>query len=154
VCRSSIRTAGSWILARPGTYMNRSGWAVACLVDRFEVPLDRLLVVYDEVSLPLGRLRLRPGGGPAGHRGMESILEELRTADVPRLRLGIAPQPAPPAESLADFVLAPFDDDELDEAEHLVERAAGAVETWAELGLEAAMGRVNRPVVADEAEIE
>lgn len=134
--------------------MNRSGWAVACLVDRFEVPLDRLLVVYDEVTLPLGRLRLRPGGGPAGHRGMESILGELRTPDVPRLRLGVAPAGELSAEALSEFVLAPFDESETAAAEELVSRAADAVRAWAELGIVAAMGRVNRPQVTSEDEIE
>lgn len=134
--------------------MNRSGWAVACLVDRFELPLDRLLIVYDEVTLPLGRLRLRPGGGAAGHRGMESILGELRTPDVPRLRLGVAPAGELSAEALSEFVLAPFDESEAEAAEELVSRAADAVQAWAELGLDAAMGRVNRPRVTSEDEIE
>lgn len=134
--------------------MNRSGWAVSCLVDRFEVPLESLLVVYDDTTLPLGRVRLRPAGGPAGHRGMESILEELRTVDVPRLRLGVAPEEPPPAEALSDFVLAPFEAEELDEVERLVERAADAVEAWSSLGVEAAMGRVNRAPVTEGAEIE
>jgi len=138
-----VRSVGDWVLARPLTYMNRSGWAVACLGDRFEVPTDRLLVVYDDVVLPLGRLRLRPGGGPAGHRGMESILEEMRTPEVPRLRLGVAPDQELSPEALSEFVLMPFDEAEVRTVDRLVERASVAVEAWAELGLESAMGRFN-----------
>src|SRR6185503_4967604 len=83
---------GEALLAMPQTYMNRSGWAARCLVETHGIdPLD-VLVVYDEVALPLGRLRLRKSGSPGGHRGLESVIENLRTDQVPRLRLGIAPE--------------------------------------------------------------
>ena len=72
-----------------------------------------MLVVYDEINLPLGKLRLRRSGSPAGHRGLESVIENLRTAEVPRLRLGVAPEAGRPGgEELVDFVLAPFAADE------------------------------------------
>ena len=73
----------------PQTYMNRSGAAVRCLVELFAVAPVDLLVIYDEVQLPLGRLRLRAAGSPGGHRGMESVVEALQTQELPRLRLGI-----------------------------------------------------------------
>jgi PTH1 family peptidyl-tRNA hydrolase len=124
--------------------MNRSGWAVRCLVDRCALPPERCLVIYDEVALPLGRLRLRPRGGPAGHRGMESIVESLRTEEVPRLRLGLAPGAGPPpAEALSGFVLSPFAADELPVVEAALARAADAVLCWAEEGIEIAMARFN-----------
>ena len=89
--------------------MNRSGYAARCLVERHGFAPEESLVVFDEVQLPLGRLRLRRSGSPGGHRGMESILENLRTDQVPRLRLGVAGADGPPpGEDLADFVLAPF----------------------------------------------
>ncbi|MBV8200478.1 MAG: aminoacyl-tRNA hydrolase, partial [Acidobacteria bacterium] len=77
------------LLAQPQTYMNRSGFAARCLFELHGLAPPAVLVVYDEVNLPFGRLRLRRSGSPAGHRGIESILENLRTDEVPRLRIGI-----------------------------------------------------------------
>ncbi|HEV7508870.1 MAG TPA: aminoacyl-tRNA hydrolase [Thermoanaerobaculia bacterium] len=133
------------LLAKPQTYMNRSGHAAHCFVERYELDPTDVLVVYDEVNLPLGKLRLRRAGSPAGHRGLESILESLRTAEVPRLRLGVAPlgDTRPPGEDLADFVLSPFAEDEREETEAMIRRAADAVEVWLRDGAEAAMGEFN-----------
>jgi PTH1 family peptidyl-tRNA hydrolase len=141
-----VSPAGSTLLARPQTYMNRSGWALRCLCDRYQVGPESCLVVYDEVALPLGRLRLRPSGSPGGHRGMESIVAALETEQVPRLRLGIAPRDgATPAGDLAEFVLASFDDGELEAAAALVELAADAVACWCAEGAATAMARFNAP---------
>lgn len=129
------------LLAKPQTYMNRSGFAARCLVERRGLSPGDLLVVYDEVALPLGRVRVRPGGGPAGHRGIESVIAELRTDEVARVRLGIAPE-EPPAD-LADFVLEPFAAGEEEAAAAMVGRAADACEAWLALGVEAAMSRFN-----------
>jgi PTH1 family peptidyl-tRNA hydrolase len=133
------------LLAKPQTYMNRSGHAAQCFAERYELDPASLLVVYDEVNLPLGKLRLRRAGSPAGHRGLESILESLRTAEVPRLRLGVAPvvDPRPPGEDLADFVLSPFAESEREETAAMICRAADAVEVWLREGAEAAMTRFN-----------
>lgn len=129
------------VLAKPQTFMNRSGFAARCLVERRGLSLGDLLVVYDEVALPLGRIRLRPRGGPAGHRGIESVLGELRTDEVARLRLGIAPERPP--EDLVGFVLAPFTAGETEAAAAAVAAAADACEAWLAEGLEAAMNRFN-----------
>jgi PTH1 family peptidyl-tRNA hydrolase len=136
---------GAVLLAKPQTYMNRSGHAAHCFAERYELDPANVLVVYDEVNLPLGKLRLRRSGSPAGHRGLESILESLRTAQVPRLRLGVAPpgDTRPPGEELADFVLSPFAEDEREETEAMIRRAADAVEVWLRDGAEAAMGKFN-----------
>jgi PTH1 family peptidyl-tRNA hydrolase len=133
------------LLAQPQTYMNRSGHAAQCFAERYELDPAGVLVVYDEVNLPLGKLRLRRAGSPAGHRGLESILESLRTAAVPRLRLGVAPlgDSRPPGEDLADFVLSPFAAEEREEAEAMIRRAADAVEVWLREGAEAAMTKFN-----------
>jgi PTH1 family peptidyl-tRNA hydrolase len=133
------------LLAKPQTYMNRSGHAAHCFVERYELDPASVLVVYDEVNLPLGKLRLRRAGSPAGHRGLESILESLRTAEVPRLRLGVAPlgDTRPSGEELADFVLSPFAKDEEEETEAMIRRAADAVEVWLRDGADAAMGKFN-----------
>src|SRR6185295_1525329 len=123
---------GEVLLAKPQTYMNRSGHAARCFVERYELDPAAVLVIYDEVNLPFGKIRLRRAGSPAGHRGLESILESLRTAEVPRLRLGVAPpaEGRPPGEDLAAFVLSPFDEGEREEAEAMIRRAADAVELW------------------------
>lgn len=137
-------TGGVW-LAMPQTYMNRSGHAARCLVERHGFQPESVLVVYDEVNLPLGRLRLRKSGSPAGHRGLESILESLRTDQVPRLRLGIAGPDGPPAgEALPEFVLAPFAEGERETVGEMVRRAADACEAWVREGADVAMNRFNR----------
>lgn len=139
-----IGDAGEVLLAKPLTYMNRSGHAARCLVERRGLEPPAVLVVYDEVSLPLGRLRLRPSGSPGGHRGMESVIASLRTEDVARLRLGIGPEGGVPGEEMLDFVLEPFARDEREAAAEMVERAADACRVWIEQGGQAAMNRFNQ----------
>jgi peptidyl-tRNA hydrolase, PTH1 family len=132
------------LLAQPQTYMNRSGWAARCLVETHGLDPSGVLVVYDEVALPFGRLRLRKSGSPAGHRGLESVIENLRTDQVPRLRLGISPEDGPPrGEDLADFVLAPFPVEQREALVAMVHRAADACEVWLREGAEAAMQKFN-----------
>lgn len=140
---------GRVLLAQPWTYMNRSGYAARCLVERWDLPVSDLLVVYDELVLPLGRLRLRPSGGPAGHRGMESVLESLRTASVPRLRLGVGPRETEgagavvPGDEVVDYVLSPFAEGERESVEEMIERAADACELWLREGIQTAMNQFN-----------
>jgi PTH1 family peptidyl-tRNA hydrolase len=133
------------LLVKPQTYMNRSGWAARCLAERHALDPAAVLVVYDEVNLPLGKLRLRRAGSPAGHRGLESVIENLRSAEVPRLRLGVAPEAGKPAggEELVDFVLSPFAAAEREAVEEMIGRAADACDAWLRDGVEAAMGRFN-----------
>lgn len=146
-CNADVwrQPGGSLVLAAPRTYMNRSGYAARCLVERQQAgggfDLADLLVVYDDVALPLGRLRLRPGGSPAGHRGMESVIGELHDDGIPRLRLGIAPEEPP--EDLVDFVLAPFAAGEEEAVEAMVARAADACEAWLSEGIDSAMNDFN-----------
>ena len=77
------------VVARPQTYMNRSGEAVSQLVKKFNISLDDLIVIHDDLDIPLGKIRIRPGGGSAGHKGVESIITELDSHDFPRIRVGI-----------------------------------------------------------------
>lgn len=151
-CNSIVGSTGSGgsgeeektLLAMPQTYMNRSGWAARCLLESHGLDPTGVLVVYDEVALPLGRLRLRKSGSPAGHRGLESVLENLRTDQVPRLRLGVSPEDGPPkGEDLVEFVLAPFPEGERETVEAMVLRAADACEVWLREGAEAAMQGFN-----------
>lgn len=143
-CSSRLaRGDGPW-LAAPQTYMNRSGYAVRCLAERYELAPARVLVVLDEVALPLGALRLRPAGSPGGHRGLESVLESLQSDQVPRLRLGVRQGEQPPrGEQLVDFVLTPFAAEEREELAAMVKRAADACESWLAEGLERTMSRFN-----------
>lgn len=145
ICRALVGDDDRLTLVKPLTFMNRSGYAVRCLVERSGDEPDDMLMVYDDVNLPFGTLRLRPAGQPGGHRGMESIVENLRTPSIPRLRLGIGAPP--PGEDLSDYVLSPFAADENDVVETLVERAADAAEAWLEEGVETAMNRFNGPAV-------
>jgi PTH1 family peptidyl-tRNA hydrolase len=132
------------LVALPQTFMNRSGFTARCLAERHGFAPEDFLVVYDEVHLPLGKLRLRGRGSPAGHRGMESILENLGSEAVPRLRLGVVGEDGlPEGGELTDYVLSPFPSAEQEAVDEMVERAAQACETWLEDGLETAMQRWN-----------
>jgi PTH1 family peptidyl-tRNA hydrolase len=130
------------ILAQPATFMNSSGRAVAPLVRFYQVPLARLLVVYDDLDLPLGTIRMRPKGGSGGHNGMRSIIRELgNVSDFPRLRIGIG---RPPGKmDPAAYVLRNFDSDELPEVERVVDRAVRAIGLWLSEGIESAMNEAN-----------
>jgi PTH1 family peptidyl-tRNA hydrolase len=143
-CNCVLACAGGVLLVQPQTYMNRSGYAARCLAERHDVPPQRVLVVLDEVALPLGKLRLRGSGSPGGHRGLESVLESLQSGEVPRLRLGVmAGEATPPGQDLADFVLAPFAAGEREAVEAMVLRAADACEAWIADGVERAASRFN-----------
>jgi PTH1 family peptidyl-tRNA hydrolase len=132
------------MLAWPQTYMNRSGFSVRCLCERHGFEPRDLLVVFDDTALSLGTLRLRVRGGPGGHRGMESVIQNLRTDEISRLRLGIAPeQELPAGEDLSDFVLSGFDEDELEVVDKMIERAVAACQCWLDEGTESAMNRFN-----------
>jgi PTH1 family peptidyl-tRNA hydrolase len=140
----SVSEDGGLLLAQPQTYMNRSGFTARCLLESHQLDPAAILVVYDEINLPLGKLRLRKSGSPAGHRGIESVIENLRTDEVPRLRLGVAPEAGPPAgEDWAEFVLGPFAADEKEAVAAMILRAADACEVWVREGAEAAMRQFN-----------
>jgi PTH1 family peptidyl-tRNA hydrolase len=129
------------LLVKPLTFMNRSGEAVRALLERARVGPDRLLVVLDDLNLPLGRLRLRPRGSAGGHLGLESVLESCGTREVARLRLGIGEEGMP--EDRSRYVLAPFPRERGAEVEAMVERAREAVEAVAAVGVARAMSKYN-----------
>lgn len=129
-------------LVKPMTWMNRSGVAVRELLDRLECEPGEILVCYDELALPLGRIRLRPNGSHAGHNGMRSVIERLGTTEVPRLRIGIAPADRV-IEDGSEFVLSPFGRRERPIVEEAVTRAAEAVECAVTEDLLSAMNRYN-----------
>lgn len=129
-------------IARPGTFMNDSGHSVRRLLQRYRLRPDRLVVVYDDVDLPLGKLRVRASGGPGTHNGMRSVVAEVESEAFPRVRLGIA-RAEGDARALVDHVLSPFEADERETAEQMVARAAEAIEVLLRDGIQRAMERFN-----------
>lgn len=135
------------VLAKPQTFVNESGRAVVTLAQFYKVSLQRLLVVYDDLDLPLEALRLRPEGGSGGHKGMRSIIEHLGSQDFPRLRIGIG---RPPGQmDPAAYVLQDFSAEEEAILEQTLNRAVAAIETWLTAGIEVAMNRYNRGIECD-----
>jgi len=135
------------ILAKPQTFMNLSGKAVSRLCQLYRVAPHRLLVVFDDLDLPLGRLRLRPDGGSGGHNGMRSTIERLGTQAFPRLRVGID---RPPGKlDPAEYVLLPFPEQEQPLVRQVTALAVAAIECWLTDGMDVAMGRFNQPSTAD-----
>jgi PTH1 family peptidyl-tRNA hydrolase len=140
------------LLAKPETYVNLSGLSVRKLVEDLGIdPANDLIVVYDELDLPMGAIRVRPRGGTAGHNGLESIIGALGTEEFTRVRLGIAPDHA--VRDGAKYVLAQFKKAQLEMIDEVLDRAADAVEAILKDGVAAAMNRFNvRPKKADEAQ--
>jgi PTH1 family peptidyl-tRNA hydrolase len=139
------------VLAKPQTYMNDSGLAVGALARFYKVEPAQVLVVYDDLDLPQGTLRLRPNGSAGGHRGMLSIIQHLGTRDFPRLRVGIGRPPGrmPPKA----YVLQDFGEGEWVEMQEVYARAVAAIESFIVDGVKEAMNRFNaRPLVESESE--
>jgi len=128
------------ILAKPLTYMNRSGGAVAALLRRHQIAPDQILVIYDDLALPLGRIRIRERGSSGGHNGVKSIIDALGTDEFPRLRVGIGP---PPEGDTAPFVLSDFSPEEQRLFARVRKTVVEAVECVVTDGLERAMNRYN-----------
>jgi len=129
------------ILAKPQTFMNLSGQSVASLSRFYKIPQEKMLVIYDDLDLPLGTLRLRENGGSAGHKGMTSIIGQLGSNDFPRLRLGIG---RPPGHmQVEDYVLQDFSEKEEELLSSLLDRSAEAVEIYIKNGVHAAMTQFN-----------
>jgi PTH1 family peptidyl-tRNA hydrolase len=129
------------ILAKPQTFMNLSGQAVSAITRYYKIPINQLLVAYDDVDLPIGTIRIRPAGGSAGQKGMASIIDRLGTQDIPRLRLGIGRPPG--RMEAAAYVLQPFSTSEAAAIKPVLERAAQAALRFVTHGLEAAMNEYN-----------
>ncbi len=130
------------VLAKPQTYMNLSGQAVGPLVRFYKISMENLLVVFDDVDLPFGTLRMRPSGGSSGQKGMESIIERLGTQEFARLRIGIGRPPG--NKAAAGYVLNGFSREESKELDGILDRAADAIQVFITRGLDAAMNEFNR----------
>ena len=131
------------LLAKPETYMNLSGMSVLELVRKYEVhPQQDVLVIYDELDLPLGMIRVRPRGSSAGHNGMQSIMNALQSEEIARIRIGVAPDD--PRKGGAKYILAPFRKSMLGPLDEALELTAQAVNVIVNESIGAAMNRFNK----------
>lgn len=148
----AILGTGIWmgvkvVLAKPQTYMNLSGESVGALLRFYKIPAYRLLVAHDDLDLPLGTLRLRPGGGSAGQKGIASIIQKLGSPDFARMRLGIG---RPPGQmDAAAYVLQDFSSGDQETLKFVLDRSVGAAKAFMTSGLETAMNQFNGSIDKD-----
>jgi PTH1 family peptidyl-tRNA hydrolase len=140
VARADL-SEGRVLLCEPQTFMNSSGEAVGPLIGFYRVPLKQLLVAVDDADLPLGEIRLRPGGSSGGHHGLESIEKHLGTREFARLRVGIGRKDG--AREITDYVLGRFSSAEAELTEKVLARAADQAEAWFKSGIQKAMSQFN-----------
>ena len=141
------------LLAKPETYMNLSGMSVLELVRKYEVaPQQDVLVIYDELDLPLGMIRVRPRGSSAGHNGMQSIINALQSEEIARIRIGVAPDD--PRKGGAKYILAPFRKSMLEPLDEALELTAQAVNVIVNESITVAMNRFNRKNKPEDSEEE
>jgi PTH1 family peptidyl-tRNA hydrolase len=130
------------LLAKPETYMNLSGMSVLELVRKHEIAQQDVLIIYDELDLALGMIRVRPRGSSAGHNGMQSIIDALQTEEIARIRIGVAPDD--PRKGGAKYILAPFRKSQLVAVDEALDLTAQAVQVMVNEGIAPAMNRFNR----------
>lgn len=140
ICRTES-SGKEIVLAKPQTYMNRSGLAVKGLFSEFGVSPAESLIVYDEIALPLGKVRFRRSGSSGGHRGLQSVIDCIGSSDLPRLRIGIAGES--PVDDLAGFVLKKFKFRERREVREVLESCRSSVEVFLAEGIDRAMALYN-----------
>jgi peptidyl-tRNA hydrolase, PTH1 family len=132
---------GPVLLVKPLTFMNRSGYSLLAFAQFYKIEPQQILVVLDDFSLALGRLRLRAHGGPGGHNGLESVIVQFGTEEIPRLRIGIG---AAPREGSTDYVLSRFFDEEKPIVRSTIDRAVEALKCAIDNGLVSAMNTFNK----------
>jgi PTH1 family peptidyl-tRNA hydrolase len=150
-CRARIGTGKvrgeKLLLAKPGTFMNLSGNSVAGLVRKHHIPLSDLLVIYDDLDLSLGKIRLRQSGGSGGHKGMNSIISALGSEDFPRIRVGIgrpqAEEQSISEDAVVNYVLSDFSSQEEAIIKPVIVKVAEAIDYFLNQGIEAAMSKFN-----------
>lgn len=130
------------LLVLPVTFMNLSGSAVCSIAAKYKMDLENLLVVYDDLDLALGRIKIRNSGSSAGHKGVESIIDSLKSNQFCRLRIGIG-RPKN-NEEVTDYVLSPFPDDELGKVKEVIQEAKVCCRFWVLEGMNTAMNMFNR----------
>jgi PTH1 family peptidyl-tRNA hydrolase len=129
------------LLLKPTTYMNLSGRTVQAATAFYQLTPADVMVVLDDLALPCGKLRIRPGGSDGGHNGLRDIQRALATSDYPRLRIGV--DPSPPRVAGRDYVLGRFTDEQRKQIDPAIGRATGAIVTWIDKGINAAMNQFN-----------
>ncbi len=132
------------MLVKPQTFMNLSGRAVNRVVSYYKILLQDLLIVYDDLNLELGQIRIRKKGGTGGHKGMESIIQYLNSEDIPRLRIGIGNPSVNFNFDYVSYVLSNFNNDEKDKIKEVIQLSTEAIKTVIEDGFEKAMRKYNR----------
>jgi PTH1 family peptidyl-tRNA hydrolase len=140
ISRCQIETV-SIILLKPNTYMNLSGFAVKKACEQFSGCPDRLLIIYDDLNLPFGKLRLRAKGSDGGHKGVSSIIFHLQHQNFPRLRIGIGAQYE--KSQMVDFVLSAFDEEEREHLPEVIQKATDGCLGFIQYGVEKAMNSIN-----------
>ena len=129
-----------YILIKPTTFMNLSGEAVLAVMDYYKIDVKDVLVIFDDISLELGKIRFRPNGSDGGHNGIKSVIQHLGTKDVPRLKIGIGPQPNIPSEV---FVLQNFSKEELEKLKTTLTTAKEAIAYYYTEGMQAVQNKYN-----------
>ena len=150
-CRAKVGTGELGgellLLAKPGTFVNLSGNSVACLMRKHDIPLSDLLIIYDDLDLPLGKIRLRQSGSSGGHKGMNSVISALESKDFHRIRVGIGhPQTGEQSiseDAIVNYVLSDFLPQEEAIIKLAIAKVAEAVDCFLSRGIEAAMGKFN-----------
>jgi PTH1 family peptidyl-tRNA hydrolase len=132
------------ILVKPQTYMNLSGKSVSKIVSYYRISFQDLLIVYDDLNLELGQIRIRKRGSAGGHKGVESIIQYLNSEDIPRLRIGIGKPSINSNFDYASYVLSNFNNNEKDKISEVIQLSTEAIKTVIEDGLEKAMRKYNR----------
>jgi peptidyl-tRNA hydrolase, PTH1 family len=141
-CAEGLHGLDKVLYLKPLTFMNLSGRSVRAAMDFYKINVNDMLIVCDDINLPLGQLRMRPGGSAGGHNGLKDIEKQLGTQEYARLRLGVG---GPGQNELVDYVLARFKPSERDVVSDMNIRAAQAVVSWMSLGTAATMNRFNAP---------
>ena len=150
-CRAKVGLAevrdDKLLLAKPRTFVNLSGDPVACLVHKHDIPLSNLLVIYDDLDLPLGKIRLRQSGGSGGHKGINSIISALGSEEFPRIRVGIgrpqAEEQSINEDAIVNYVLSDFSPQEEAIMKPVIAKVSEAIDCFLSHGIEAAMSKFN-----------
>lgn len=138
---TNLRTPqDDYLLIKPTTFMNLSGEAVRAVIDYYKIDISDVLIVYDDLSLEIGKIRFRPNGSDGGHNGIKSVIQHLGTKNVARLKIGIGPQPNLPSEV---FVLQNFSKEELDTLKGVLSKAKEGIQCYFKEGMAAAQNKFN-----------
>ena len=135
------------MLVKPQTFMNLSGRAVSKVVSYYKIPIQDLLIVYDDLNLELGQIRIRKKGSAGGHKGIESIMQYLHSEEIPRLRIGIGSPLVNFNFDYVSYVLSNFNNEEKDKIGEVIQLSTDAIKTVIEDGLEKAMRKYNRKLL-------